>query len=127
MVTVTCQDCGRTMELNEHYVEGMLESGDLVKASRLKKVTNPWGQEVDTYVESLFDVCKACRGRGVVPAKDSTLTQQMRIQAKVRLLREARPDLDFEGRVHAAVEEEFDPKYESNLAFRKFLVERQGL
>ncbi len=116
------------MELNEGYVAEMLEAGKLVKASRLRKVTNPWGQEVDTYVESLFDVCKTCQSRGVAAQTfDSTRTQESRIQAKIKLLREMRPDLDLVARAHAAVEEEFDPKYEPNKAFREYLQERQGL
>jgi hypothetical protein len=127
MVTVTCQDCGRTMEMNEHYVEGMLSTGELVRANRLAKFQNMHGDMLDQYHEGLFDLCKGCRGKAMPRSGDVELMREQRIQHKVKLLREMRPDLDLAARVHAAVDEEFDPKYEPNKAFREFLLERQGL
>lgn len=138
MVTVTCQDCGRTMELNEHYVEDLLVTGDLVRGyRRAQKVVNDvdphTGQrtgtqgEADDFKEKLFDICNKCKLKPGLPPGHPEMDRERRIQHKIKVLKEMRPDLSFEGRVHAAVEEEFDPKYEPHPLFRAYLVEKQGL
>ncbi len=126
------------MEMNERYVEDLLVTGDLVKGfARSQKVVNDVdphsGQrtgtqgEKDDFQEKLFDICKKCKLKPSFPVGHPELERERRIQYKIKLLKEMRPDLDFEGRVHAAVEEEFDPKYEPHPQFRAYLVEVQGL
>jgi hypothetical protein len=125
------------MELNESYVPMMVANGDLVKGfTRTQETVNdarPDGTligtqgEKDFYHEKLFDICKSCKAKPGMPAQHPERQREERIQSKIRLLHEMRPDLSFEQRCHAAVEEEFDPKYEPNKAFREFLIERQGL
>jgi hypothetical protein len=138
MVKVICQDCGRTSELNDYYVPEMIESGEVVEATKRVRVVDSIRKDVDgvmrkfegesdSYVTGLFDLCKKCRLKPGLPPGHPEQVREDRIQHKIRLLHEARPDLDFEARVHAAVEEEFDPKYEPNEAFRKYLMERRGL
>jgi hypothetical protein len=85
--------------------------------------------ESDQYREGYFDVCKSCTRLNAPRPGDPEVERERRIQSKIRLLVEMRPDLNLEGRVQAAIEEEFDAKFEPGLpkAFREFLVERQGL
>lgn len=137
MVKVTCQDCGREIEFNDLHLPSALERGDLVKGfTRTQKVVNDINSdgsligtqgEMDDYHEKLFDICKRCRALSMPRPGDEEVLRERRIQHKIRVLHEMRPDLDLEQRCHLAVEEEFDPKYETNVAFRDYLMELQGL
>jgi hypothetical protein len=137
MVTVTCQECGREIEVNDHYVDGMIAAGDLVRGDARIRVPSydlePDGSIVDrhslkdSFVEKIFDICNKCKLKPGLPPEHPERLRQKRIQQRIANLIEQRPDLNFEERVHAAVEDEFDPHTEPNLAFRKYLIERRGL
>lgn len=123
--------------MNDRYVSSLIASGDLVRANkRSQKLVNDIDRngnltgeqgEMDHYTEKLFDICKKCKALATIRPGDVEFERERRIQQRYRRLRESRPDLDFAARVHAAVEEEFDPINEPNPEFRKFLLERRGL
>lgn len=123
-----CQECGDQIGyLSSDELERRLATGDVVKGSRLTKKTDYRGDLVDEMTSGVFGICRACKRKertladsaGSDKAADA---QTIRIRDRAAMIRKIWPDLPLEEVIHAAVEDEFDPRNESDRGFRAYLL-----
>lgn len=125
MQEVTCQDCGRKIEVNLYYLDAGIDNGDYVKGRRVVKAPpDALGQIFDKYVDVIYDICKRCQLLRQPRAGDPEMLRAEQIQQQMALLIEMRPDLNADQRRAVALEDAFDPNRESNPRFRRFLLDR---
>jgi hypothetical protein len=129
LLQVICQDCGKDMALvQDDEVEKRIATGEYVNGSRLIKRKKFDGEQYTTPEEGIYGICKKCaaNARAIIDnggAGAAATAQERRIQATLALIRERRSDLTLEQAAKAAVEMEFDPRNEPNVAFRAYLLE----
>lgn len=129
LLQIKCQDCGKDMLLvQDDEVEKRIATGEYVNGSKLVKRKKFDGEQYTTPEEGIFGICSKCAAdaRAIIDnsGADAAVTAQTRrIQDRLALIRERRPDLTLEQAARAAVESEFDPNNEPNVAFRAYLLE----
>jgi hypothetical protein len=105
-------------ELKHGIANGRFTQGQKVKQTS----GSSFNPGMDFYETQISGICRKC-ARINQPLDNEISAQRKRIQDKIALLRERRPDLTLEQMVSAAVDEEFDPYNEPNGAFRAYLLE----
>jgi hypothetical protein len=127
---IVCQDCGEDIALvHPQEVKERIASGQYVKGFRMVRKTKPDGEEYETSEKGIFGICKNCaRLAATAPdLSDGSKAQSKRIRESVAEARRTMPAITLANAVKLAIEDEFAPRNEPNLAFRAYLLERAHL